>query len=114
MNDNKNYHENEEANEYKEANENEGKYKNDSERMDYYVGIGLALGVVFGIILDNITLGVSIGFAVGVVMNLININHKWIGIYKENRWIKRLFNKIYIKRYNKYSFRNRGADINNG
>lgn len=35
---------------------------------EYYIGIGLCLGVAFGAAIDNIGLGICLGLALGVAM----------------------------------------------
>jgi hypothetical protein len=35
---------------------------------DYYIGVGLCFGVVFGVVIDNIGLGISLGLVFGVAL----------------------------------------------
>jgi hypothetical protein len=43
----------------------EEKSKKESE---YYIGVGLCLGIAFGVVFDNIGLGICLGLVFGVAM----------------------------------------------
>jgi hypothetical protein len=43
----------------------EEKSKKESE---YYIGVGLCLGIAFGVVFDNIALGICLGLVFGVAM----------------------------------------------
>ena len=42
---------------------------------EYYIGIGLCLGVAFGAAFDNIGLGICLGLVFGVAMQKKNSNN---------------------------------------
>ena len=49
----------------------EEKSKKESE---YYIGVGLCLGIAFGVVFDNIGLGICLGLVFGVAMQKKYVN----------------------------------------
>ena len=40
----------------------------EEEKSEYYIGVGLCLGIAFGVVFDNISLGICLGLVFGVAM----------------------------------------------
>ena len=51
-------------------NENIEKKKNDKKRENNYFAIALSLGVVYGILTDNLALGLALGVAIGCLLGI--------------------------------------------
>ena len=43
---------------------------------EYYIGVGLCLGIAFGVVFDNIGLGICLGLVFGVAMQKKYANNR--------------------------------------
>ena len=58
-----------------EEEKNEMIEKKTKKSSDYYIGVGLCLGVAFGAAFDNIGLGICLGLVFGVAIQKRNSNN---------------------------------------